>query len=228
MMSERGLNPDDFGWASIQLDGGIDAVMRKIVAWFSDKLRADVPAQLRSAGIEALRVGVVTQGSAPDHIARGLAELCSIIVAGGGTVVVSDKDDLLESPFSAALDLPESCEATLGYGQKANEAGFHVMANPRRHWGETLAGLGASGVELMLGYVEAYPLAGHPLVPVLQVSDSAAAADDLDALLSAGDDVAGDLLKLLVVTMAGDYIPRHQLTGTDDFQVTRGLLGISF
>ncbi len=228
MMSERGLNPDDFGWASIQLDGGIDAVMRKIVAWFSDKLRADVPAQLRSAGIEALRVGVVTQGSAPDHIARGLAELCRIIVAGGGTVVVSDKDDLLESPFSAALDLPESCEATLGYGQKANEAGFHVMANPRRHWGETLAGLGASGVELMLGYVEAYPLAGHPLVPVLQVSDSAAAADDLDALLSAGDDVAGDLLKLLVVTMAGDYIPRHQLTGTDDFQVTRGLLGISF
>ena len=37
------------------------------------------------------------------------------------------------------------------------------MSNPRRHWGETLAGIGASGVELILGYVDGYPLAGHPL-----------------------------------------------------------------
>lgn len=228
MMVERGLDPQAFGWASIQLDGGIDAVMRKIVDWFAERLRADLPPQQRSAGMEALRIGMLTQGSAPAHIARGLAALCRLIVSGGGTVVLSDKDALLGGPFTAELELPEAPAASLGYGQKAADPGFHLMANPRQHWGETLAGLGACGVELMLGYVEAYPLAGHPLVPVLQVSDSAAAAADLDAILTASDDVAGRLLQLLVATMAGEHQPRHQLTGNQDFQVTRGLLGISF
>ena len=228
MMVERGLDPQAFGWASIQLDGGIDAVMRKIVDWFGERLRADLPPQLRSAGMEALRIGMLTQGSAPAHFARGLAAMCRLIVSGGGTVVLSDKDALLGGPFTAELELPEAPAASLGYGQKAAEPGFHLMANPRQHWGETLAGLGACGVELMLGFVEAYPLAGHPLVPVLQVSDSAAAAADLDAILAAGDDVAGQLLQLLVATMAGEHQPRHQLTGNQDFQVTRGLLGISF
>ncbi len=228
MMVERGLDPQDFGWASIQLDGGIDAVMRKIVDWFTERLRADLPPRQRSAGMEALRIGMLTQGNAPRHIALGLAALCRIIVSGGGTVVISDKDALLGSPFTTELELPEEPAASLGYGQKAAEPGFHLMANPRQHWGETLAGLGACGVELMLAYVEAYPLAGHPLAPVLQVSDSAAAAADLDAILTDGDDVAGQLLQLLVATMAGEHRPRHQLTGNQDFQVTRGLLGISF
>ena len=34
LMAEHNLAPSDFGWASIQLDGGIDAVMRKIEDWF--------------------------------------------------------------------------------------------------------------------------------------------------------------------------------------------------
>ena len=228
MMLERGLDPAEFGWASIQLDGGIDAVMRKIVDWFAERLRADERPQQRTAGIEALRIGLLTQGEVPAHVARGMAALCRLIVSGGGTVVVSDKDALLGGPFTAELDLPEAPAASLGYGQKAAEPGFHLMANPRQHWGETLAGLGACGVELMLAYVEAYPLAGHPLVPVLQVSDSAAAATDLDAILDDGAELAGQLLQLLVATMAGEHKPRHQLTGNQDFQVTRGLLGISF
>ena len=228
MMVERGLDPGDFGWASIQLDGGIDAVMRKIVDWFGERLRADERPQRRTAGMEALRIGMLTQGRVPAHVARGLAALCRSIVSGGGTVIVSDKDALLGGPFRAELELPDGAAASLGYGQKVAEAGFHLMANPRQHWGETLAGLGACGVELILAYVEAYPLAGHPLVPVLQVSDNAAAATDLDAVLTDGEEPAGQLLQLLVATMAGEHKPRHQLTGNQDFQVTRGLLGISF
>ena len=41
MMAERGLDPEDYGWASIQLDGGIDAVTSKIGRWFSERLRDD-------------------------------------------------------------------------------------------------------------------------------------------------------------------------------------------
>ena len=43
-----------------------------------------------------------------------------------------------------------------------------------------------------------------------------------------GADVTTRLIDLLVATLSGDYVARHQVTGADDFQVTRGLLGVSF
>ncbi len=228
LMAERGLDPADYGWASIQLDGGIDAVMQKMVRWFSERLRADKSPAQSIAGLEALRIGLLTQGDPPEHVARELARLCQTIVAAGGTVIVSDQDALLTTAFVAELGLSGDATASLGYGQKASQAGFHIMANPRQHWGETLAGLGAGGPEIMLAYVGDHPLAGHPLVPVLQVSDSGASAADLDAILSQDDDIAGDLLALLVYALKGEHLPKHQLTGNQDFQVTRGLLGVSF
>ena len=228
LMEEQNLEAADFGWASIQLDGGIDAVMRKIADWFSRRVGNDSPPARITAGLEALRIGLLCQTDAPEYVQRDLARLCKIIVAGGGSVVVSDKDSLWGGAFSTELDLPDKPEATLGYGQAAKNAGFHIMSNPRRHWGETLTGIGASGVELIVGYVDGYPLAGHPLVPVLQASASAVSAEDLDALLLEGGDNAALLIDMLVATLSGDHIARHQVTGTDDFQVTRGLLGVSF
>ena len=227
LLSERGLDPDQFGWASIQLDGGIDAVMLKIQRWFSDELRRSSPPKQSFAGPEALRIGLLTQGAAPAYVARAMARLSKIVVKGGGTIVVSDKDALLGTELADRLQLPAQPAPTLGYGQTAAQAGFHIMSNPRQHWGETLAGLGASGVELMLGFVDGYPLAGHPLVPVLQVSGDSDVAD-FDATLNEGDDITALLLELLVATLRGEHIARHQLTGAEDFQVTRGVLGVSF
>ena len=228
LLAEYELDPAEFGWASIQLDGGIDAVMRKIVDWFNRRVHDDSPPARTTAGLEALRIGLLAQSEAPVFVQRELARLCKIIVAGGGSIVISDKDGLWGGAFSAALELPEQPEATLAYGQAAKVAGFHIMSNPRRHWGETLAGIGASGVELILGYVDGYPLAGHPLVPVLQACASAVAPEDLDALMRDGDDCASQLIHLLAAALSGDYVARHQVTGTDDFQVTRGVLGVSF
>ena len=157
-----------------------------------------------------------------------MAELCQIIVAGGGTVLISDKDNLLDSPFGYELGLKERPAATLGYGQVIGQAGFHIMACPRRHWSETLTGLGACGIEVMLGLVEGYALAGHPLVPVLQVAIGKGMADDLDAVLADDAEMAAALLGLIVATLRGEYTAAHQRTGTHDFQVTRGLMGVSF
>lgn len=228
LMVERGLDPEDYGWASIQLDGGIEAVMRKIGRWFSQRLRDDEPPTRRVAGADAIRIGLLTQAAPPKSVARGLATLCKTIVAGGGTTVVSDKDALFSGPFVEELGISGAPDATLGYGQRTNLPGFHIMANPRRHWSETLAGLGASGIELTLGYVDGHLLAGHPLAPVLQVSSGASSASDLDAVLTEGDNVAERLLDLIVSTLEGNHKPRHQVIGTDDFQVTRGVLGVSF
>lgn len=224
LLAERGLAPGDFGWASIQLDGGIQAVMARIVDFFRARLESDKPPPRAVAGLEAVRIGILTQGHVPESNALALAELCQIIVGGGGTVVASDKDAVFAGGFGAALGLPARPGASLAYGGLPQRAGFHIMANPRRHWAETLAGLGASGIELILAHVDGLPLAGHPLLPVLQVG-AGAGSGDLD---SAQADDAGHLLNLLAAALSGDYIPRHRITGLDDFQVTRGLAGVSF
>ena len=227
LMSERGLDPEAFGWASIQLDGGIDSVMRKIVDWFAERLRDDQAPTQRAAGVDAIRLGLLSQGEVEIGAARSLAKLSKIIVAGGGTVVVPDKDALLQSAFVSELGLDDGVDASLGYGQKADSPGFHIMACPRRHWSETLTGLGATGAEIMLGAVDGFAMSGHPLAPVLQVAFGAEASDDLDAVLSDTGDASAELLDLLVATLSGRHTPRHQVTGTHDFQVTRGLLGVS-
>ena len=227
LMTERGLDLGRFGWASIQLDGGIDAVMQKIARWFARRLKDDAMPPRKIAGIEALRMALLTNGKVSDNAARQLAKLGQIIVAGGGTVIVSDRDRLWEGAFASQLGLADKPTATLAYGQRPKQAGFHVMTAPRPHWSETLTGLGAAGLEVMLALVDKHPLAGHPLVPVLQVRAGAAAAD-LDAVLPDDGALHWALLQLIAATLRGEHIPRHQQTGLDDFQMTRGLMGVSF
>jgi len=226
LLQGRGLDPARFGWASIQMDGGIRAVMDKGLRWFEQQLDTESMPPRARAGWEALRIGIVTRGNVAAHIRVALARLCRCIVAGGGTVILSDKDELLLSPFTRDLQLPAQVQASLHYGQAALEAGFHIMANPRRHWAETLTGLGAGGVELLLAVLGEQALAGHPLVPVLQVSDKRGV--DLDATLTAGEDALPALIELLRATMSGERRAQHQIRGTEDFQATRGMLGVSF
>ena len=224
LLAERGLDPADFGWASIQLDGGIQAVMARIEDFFRARLENDKAPGRAIAGLEAMRIGFITQGHVPESSARALAELCRTIAAGGGTVVASDKDAVFEGSFGTLLGISARPQASLAYGGLPKRPGFHIMANPRRHWAETLAGLGASGIELILAHVDGPPLAGHPLLPVLQVG-AGDGAGDLDSTMA---DDAGHLLALLAAALSGDYIPRHRIAGLDDFQVTRGLVGVSF
>jgi hypothetical protein len=70
------------------------------------------------------------------------------------------------------------------------------------------------------------------MLPVLQVAESgvlpASAAQDVDALLTG--DVAADaakLLGLLGATVQGEKIPAANAGGFVDFQLARGLLGVS-
>ena len=36
-LAELGLEPDQFGWASIQVDGGIQQVLNNVEAWFAEQ-----------------------------------------------------------------------------------------------------------------------------------------------------------------------------------------------
>ena len=234
-LEEAGLDPSRFGWASVQLDGGIDSVVAKVEDWFTETLDSAEALEYEGAGPEALRLGLYGSGAISDEAARSLAEITLAVVGSGGTVVVPERAALLSSPayLEAALgDHP--VENTLAYGQAVpvGKQGLHVMEAPTDHWVETATGLGATGVEVMLAHVAGHPLQAHRMIPLLQASSDPETlekhAEDLDVLL---EDDASEWTEQMLGTVAAvasrEYVPRLFEAGNTDFQFTRGLLGVS-
>jgi len=236
-LEENGMDLDRFGWASIQLDGGIDAVLEKVDAWFEQRLAAAGPPDQTVANVSAVRIGLLSAGTPPPTVSSQFGRLAAAIATGGGTVVLPENTSLLSDKafldqcVGAGPHLP-----TLAYGQSLADAdeqnGLHVMETPTEHWAETLTGLGGVGVEAILAYVGSHPIEGHPLVPVLQVTTGACTAgqyaDDMDALLEGDPDSwPQSLAGLLTRTLAGEHQPKAMRAGNIDFQFTRGLLGVS-
>ena len=228
VLVNAGLNPERFGWASIQLDGGIEAVQQIVVDWFSDQFVTMEPPQTVSAGLEALRIGLVTSGDIPDTVAQSLAALSRMIVSAGGSIILTQHDSLLASAaYRQEVLGAQTAEVTLNYAQHPAQAGLHVMETPSVHWSETLTGLGATGVELILAYSGERVLQGHPMIPVLYLSDNPR-LEDADLILR-GDSIDWPLqiLASIASVLSRQYQPKLNALGNVDFQITRGLLGVS-
>jgi altronate dehydratase len=235
-LTERGIDPGRFGYASIQLDGGIDKVVSKVEQWFMEKLPAAPLAERQGVGLEALSLGLHSMGIVSAPVAQALVRITASIVSSGGTVVVPESASLLRSAdFIEALGWTAAPRPSLEYGQAIDQVGLHVMATPTHHGVEILTGLGGTGVQLMLAHVDGPPLQGHPMIPVLQITtdvpDGRKFRNDLDHVIDPAtsdiDRLCRDLLNLLCATASHDYEPRLWAAGCVDFQLTRGLLGVS-
>lgn len=219
-MQSRGYHPDDYGWASIQLDGGIQSVIQKMVTWFEEQIDNETATHIVSAGLESLRLAIISNGTI-SHTAT-FVQLTQMIVKAGGTVLISEQDALLKTDFVEQLGNADKIYPTIAYAHSIAENGFHIMAMPTRDWGEILTGLGASGVELIMSLTDK-PMPSHPMIPVLQVGE-----DDISGIdIVLGDNPLQTILDVLVQTMSGDYVPYAMTVGNVNFQVTRGLLGVS-
>ncbi len=241
---EQGVDESQFGWASIQMDGGIEKVTDKVERWFAAQ-SATPPAAapggpgsagFAAAGLESVRLALSAVGDLDDGPARGMARLAQAIVSGGGLVVIPENAGLLRSrAFKDALFVaPHEVFPTLGYGQPAPEPGLHVMESPTDHSIETFTGLGATGVEAMLAHVVGPPLQSHPMIPLIQVSGEPRTLKrfgrDLDLALAPQAEpeaLAAALLDKLAAVLSRQYTPRLFAQGNTDFQMTRGYLGVS-
>jgi altronate dehydratase len=232
-LEERGLDPARYGWASVQLDGGIEEVVRRVESWFERELTGLEEPEVEPAGLDELRLGLYANGPLSDEAARTLARLTLAIVGAGGTVVVPERAAVLESAAYRERVLQDPAfEPTLAYGAAATEPGLHVMEAPTDHWVETATGLGATGVEVMLAHVAGRPLQAHRLVPLLQTSSDPETleryAEDLDLELARDpEDWPGELLESVLEVASRRYVPRLYGRGNCGFQFTRGLLGVS-
>ncbi|MFK5644947.1 UxaA family hydrolase [Ornithinimicrobium sp. LYQ121] len=221
---------EHLGWASIQLDGGIDAVERKIRDWFVD------PPVLEQAA-RPLVIGLHAVGPVPPGAARGMAQFAAALVRAGHAVVVVDGPQglLRSTDFTDAL-LSSDPEPTLRHGEAPDEAGMHVMAGPGEDWLEAMTALAGAGAAAVLTHVDRLTVPGHPFVPVLQFSTDSytveARGRDLDlGLPHAAEGMAPSdvlaLADLLAQAVQGQYEPAAARAGLTGFQVSRGGLGVS-
>ncbi|HZQ07339.1 MAG TPA: UxaA family hydrolase [Anaerolineae bacterium] len=231
-LREMGGDPTQFGWASIQLDGGIEKVLRKIEEWFAARMaEAEVPVQ-DIGRVDLLRIGLMAEGTPMPEVAAALALLTRNIVSQGGTVVLPSTSALLEAvSFREYLLNGRAVNASLAYGQFAARRGFHIMDAPSTHWVETLSGLGATGVELIVAYINHLPQQVHPFVPVLQFAYRErwgnAPTDEFDLIVDgSADEIVRELEQAIQRVLAGEVTQRADLKNSD-FQITRAQFGVS-
>ena len=224
-IQQLGISPERYGWASVQLDGGIDAVIDKVQDWFSEEL-VDKPAvPVVDAGLEHLCIAVTSTGTATEEVSESLTQLTHSVAASGGTVIVPANATFLR--MFGVTNPSHSVPTTLAYGQRVEKAGFHIMETPTDQQTETLTGLGATGVDLALAHIVGAPLQSHVMVPLIQVSTDATTQTTYGADLDLVTADVDELLALIVEVASRQYTPKLHGKGNTDFQLTRGLLGIS-
>jgi altronate dehydratase len=234
-LSSRGIDSAHLGFASVQMDGGMEKVRHKIGAWFANELGGDAGLATEAVGADALRLGLTSVGPVAETMALALARLTGGLVAAGATVVIAENASLLaQSTFSKALFGAGGWSASLAYGQPPPVAGCHIMETPTENATEVLTGLGGTGVEIMLAHIGRAPLQSHPMIPLLQMSGNAEICErfaaDLDFCCStdAGQEsIEQALLSRICETASRNYVPKLYAHGHSQFQLTRGLLGLS-
>ena len=168
-MAAAGVSASAFGYASIQLDGGIEAVTERVLSFFAGRAAAppaeDAEAEALGAApsLAAARVPLpllgldlallVTDPAAATSPELGLmaAALARALAAGGGALVVPSTSPLLRSRvFAEALgvaadaDSEEPLEPTLAFGQRVRP-----LVGPGASAEAVAAVRGAGGLHVM-------------------------------------------------------------------------------
>ncbi len=228
-----GLATAQFGFASVQLDGGIEKVLAKIEAWFAEKLSSLPPPVYTTRDFGTLSLALLSAAPMAACTAQAFAAIACGIIESGGSVLLAEGDPLLASAeFRRAVLGDTAPHATLAYGEPLTRAGLHIVASETDHWVENLTGLCGCGAHLALGLVTEHGRQGHAMLPLVQVAEPAERSripgDDIDLFLSgdASADVIAIIARLAAVAQR-EQAGVASAQGFVDFQLTRGLLGLT-
>ncbi len=230
---ERGLHAEEFGWVSVQLDGGIKLALAKVEEWFAADCARLKAAKEITAGLGEVRMGIMVDGEVDEVTAEAMAQVVQQIVAAGGTVIMPGNDSLLTNiTFTKSLQLDQEPRPTLAYAHQPAKAGVHIMANPTAQWSEIVTGLGAAGIELFVALVSARVQQSHPFIPMLQVTAQASGWQpfyaDVDLILDGSvTQRTAHLLQSITAVLSRTHKPKASQANIIGFQITRGQLGVS-
>jgi altronate dehydratase len=212
ILRDMRIPESQYGWASVQLDGGIERVIRKVLKWFEargSEPHVDQP------------IGVAFIGSQiPDHMRQTLELLGDSVLRHGGAVIIPHESEL----WPDVDRLPVS----LDYGQRYTSAGLHTMFCPTPDAAEIVTGVGSTGVRWIIGYRDDALLLGNPIVPTLQLTSRE--NNDADLFVSPELNpaaIANNILGLISEIQQEKKAPRSRELKNIAFQITRGYTGIS-
>lgn len=218
---ELGIPQDRLGWASIQLDGGIEKVTRKTMDWFDAQRAGPLPPLPLVIGFYGEEI--------PEQVSAVLEHVWMAVLARGGSILNAE-NSWIEGRDSIAGRIP----FTLNYGQRFTQPGWHLMECPTEDPLETLTGLAGCGATLLLAYSDQSLLAGHPMVPLLQLAAAGRIDDglapDVDLILDlerTPEQLGREILRAIAEVRSGHRVPRSRALGQIGFQITRGHTGIS-
>lgn len=231
-LESASISTDRFGWASVQLDGGIDRALLKIEDWFKNRRLNHRQSEVQLRDIGSLSVAIQTVEGLLPACYESIALLMLGAVEKGGTVLIADSDPLWTGAPCLRRIFGRPIEPSLLYGEANSRAGLHVVRTETTDWSENLTGLCAGGAHLVVSAVSIHLREGHPLIPVLQFEGSGAslacASMHSDGMLTG--DAMHDLTLIadrISAITAGTYSAVSDSLGLTHFQLTRGLLGIS-
>ena len=216
--SQFNMKVDAFGWASIQLGGGIQKTLEQIEGWF-DNASQGAAGELQGYNLEAIKIGLLIDRNSPEHLQAAAASVITDLVDNGASVILPIAEGH-QHPLLALLGIHDS-EKTLAYGQHSSISGLHLMNTPSFNWQEMITGLGATGVHIMLYFGEDLARPGHPFIPLVQIPA------EIQERVSPSLTGVHQILPLITDTLTGAHIPLRMELGNLDFQITRGLYGIS-
>eukprot|EP00429_Kryptoperidinium_foliaceum_P017202 CAMPEP_0176044660 /NCGR_PEP_ID=MMETSP0120_2-20121206/22166_1 /TAXON_ID=160619 /ORGANISM="Kryptoperidinium foliaceum, Strain CCMP 1326" /LENGTH=988 /DNA_ID=CAMNT_0017378065 /DNA_START=99 /DNA_END=3065 /DNA_ORIENTATION=- len=185
-LEKRGVDSSQFGWASVQLDGGITKVVAKAREWFAEAAGlCPGSAVSPSVSLTTLPVALMAAESGTGGAAaRFAAAFARVAVASGGTALLQAGSPLLRAP--ALLDelcagVAGTAKPSLAFAQQPTRAGLHIMDVPpgATSRAEIITGFVGAGAGIVIVLADitakratALPAVGHPLVPVLHISVS--------------------------------------------------------
>ncbi len=228
----HGVAPEQFGWVSVQLDGGMDKSLRLIADWFDRTLRGTSALSRATASLGDVRLAWQSAGSLDPASAAAAGAYAARVLGAGGSVLLPEGDPLLGmTEFLQPTIGRAPLHATLAYGEPLTTPGFHIVRTETEHWTENLTGLGACGAHAFVTFPGKQPQTGHPFLPVLRVGAPGTDprfATDFDLVLPAAPtDAAPALERLFARFQHGELHPAARRQNDVDFQLTRGLLGVS-
>ena len=224
-LRDAGQSADRFGWASIQLDGGIAAVTERVAGHFAAAVARRVPPR---AGGPPM-IGLVAAGAPRGPSTADLLACFAVAVVGAGGSVIVPAVGPTPAALAAAGLVADRPRPTVRFAGRPAAGGLHLMAAPTGHVDEIVGGLAAAGAELIVTFSPTRPMHAHPFVPVLQITDAADAAgfDLAIAETATPEDAGGCLAELAAAALAGNYVPAQVRGGAVAFQLTRGPAGVS-
>jgi len=244
MESEMGIKRDKFGWASIQLDGGIDKVTSKVRGLFlSSVISTETAVQRTSVPLKHLRIALATPAhmKPSDEAARAMAAIARLVVDSGGLVVLPKISELTRNHVFLGEVLEPSAFSkqvtpTIAYAQRPKNQGLHIMETLSDNWTEMMTGLGGTGVEIALVITEgkylSQPLITHPMIKLIKVANphtsvlGSESLEDYDLVLSSDYGKWEQELQQVLLDIASG---KKSVKNSDnvDFQISRGPTGIS-